>query len=623
MTTGWTGRKLSIDLTSAEMQTSTLKKSLLKKFLGGRGLASFCLYEELDEKTEPLSPENILLFSAGPLAGTMWPTSSRVTVAAKSPLTNGLGYSNAGGYFGPELKFAGYDMIHISGRAEHPVYIQIENENVSLKPALHLWHKTTSETIKILQKDIPKCRVACIGPAGENLVRFASIITDRERAAGRCGLGAVMGSKNMKAVAVRGNGKIDAAHPKLFRSLCIQALKRWSPDNPQLKGLSNYGTPWLVNAKNETNDLPAKNHQKARFPYADEISGETIRQKYFVKAETCFACPIHCRAYAKVSEGKYAPLMGSRPEYETIDSFGPMCWVADFSAIMKAQELCNDLGLDTISTGVTISFAMELYEAGLISLKDTGVPLEWGNAESMIKMIKKIAYREEFGAILAEGTARAAAQIGGKASRFAMHVKMMEIPRQEPRTLKAFGLGHAVSNRGADHLYALPTIDSARKTSVAKQIFPQIPTSEILDTRDPEYKPDIVAFSENYCAITDALGVCKFTTAETYIFMPSDFASALTALTGETFTERALLTCGKRIVNLERCFNVREGFSRKNDQLPERFIKEPLEGSMVELDQMLSKYYRLRGWSKNGVPTKKTLERLGLSNLCPPSVKGS
>jgi aldehyde:ferredoxin oxidoreductase len=289
-----------------------------------------------------------------------------------------------------------------------------------------------------------------------------------------------------------------------------------------------------------------------------------------------------------------------------------MCWIADFSVIMKANQLCGELGLDTISTGVTVSFAMELYERGLISKKETGLSLEWGNAESTLELIRMIAYREGFGDVLAEGTARASERIGGQASMFAMHVKRMEIPRQEPRTLKAFGLGHAVSNRGADHLYALPTIDSARKTDVAKQLFPGKPVEKVLDTKNPRYKPEIVVFSENYCAITDALGVCKFTTTETYVFMPSDLARALTALTGEDFTEEELLNCGERIVNLERCFNVREGFSRKDDQLPQRFLKESLEGSTVELDQMLSKYYRLRGWSNQGIPRKEKLSELGL-----------
>lgn len=575
-------------------------------------MASYYLFEELDEKVDPLSSENVLFFSAGPMAGTIWPTASRVTVAAKSPLTNGLGYSHAGGFFGPELKFAGFDIVRISGRAEQPMYLRIEDENASLKSAAHLWHRTTSETIETVQKEFSNCRVACIGPAGENLVRIASIMTDRERAAGRCGLGAVMGSKNLKAVAVRGKRKVEAANSEEFRRLCSKALKRCSPENPQLKGLSTYGTPWLISTKNETGDLPSKNHQIARFPWAEKISGETIRKKYFVKAETCFACPIHCRAYAKVPEGKHPPLTGSRPEYETIDSFGPMCWISDFSIIMKANQLCNELGLDTISTGVVVSFAMELYEKGLITKKEAGVPLEWGNDESMLELIKMIGYRRGFGDVLAEGTARAAEKIGGQSCRFAMHVKRMEIPRQEPRTLKAFGLGHAVSNRGADHLYALPTIDSARKVDVAKQVLPENPLDEILDTRNPTYKPDIVVFTENYCAITDALGVCKFTTTETYVFMPSDFAEALTALTGEKFTEEVLLRCGERIVNLERCFNVREGFSRKDDQLPERFLKEPLGGSTVELDKMLSKYYALRGWSDEGIPKRETLERLGL-----------
>ncbi len=612
------GKALHVNLTSGKMHVFKIEKSLLKKFLGGRGLASYYLFKELTKKIDPFSPENILLFSAGPLAGTSWPTSSRITVAAKSPLTNGLGYAHAGGDFGPKLKFAGYDLLLISGKAKTPVYLYIENETRVLKNASHIWRQMTSEAIKVIQEEVGKCCVASIGPAGENLVRISSIITDKERAAARCGLGAVMGSKNLKAVAINGNNKINVANPEKFRSLCTEAFKRWSPKNPQLEGLSKYGTPWLINSKNEIGDLPAKNHQTAQFPWAEDISGETIREKYFVKSESCFACPVHCRASVKVSDGKYAPLTGTRPEYESIDSLGPMLWISDFSAIMKANQLCNELGLDTISTGVTIAFAMELYEKELITKKETKVSLEWGNDESMLKLIKMIASREGFGDILAEGTARAAERIGGQANRFAMHVKKMEMPRQEPRTLKAFGLGHAVSNRGADHLYALPTIDSARKWDVAKQLFPNKPLDKMMDTRNPTYKPEIVVFTENYCAATDALSVCKFTTAETYIFMPLDIAKALSVLTGEKFTEKELLMCGERIVNLERCFNVQEGFSRKNDKLPERFLKEPYQGSIVELNRMLSKYYKLRGWSKNGIPKSETIKKLGVSkyNAC-------
>jgi aldehyde:ferredoxin oxidoreductase len=616
VTFGWTGKALDVNLTSSKIRKYDIEKNLLKKFLGARGLTSWYLFEELERKTEPLSPDNILLFSAGPLAGTSWPTASRITVAAKSPLTNALGYSHAGGYFGPELKFAGYDLIHISGKAENPMYLHIENKDAVLKPAANLWGKTTTETIKAIQQDLGKCRVACIGPAGENLARIASIITDRDRAAGRCGLGAIMGSKNLKAVAVAGTNKVEPADPEGFRELCANALKRWSPLNPQLKGLCSYGTPWLISTKNETADLPAKNHQEARFLWTEQISGETIKEKYFLRPETCFSCPIHCRAYARVTEGKYAPIEDSRPEYETIDSFGPMCWIADFSVIMEANRLCNELGLDTISTGVTVSFVMELYEKGLLTKEDIGFPLNWGDAEGTLRLINMIAYREGFGDLLAEGTARASEKIGREAAKFAMHVKKMEIPRQEPRTLKAFALGHAVSNRGADHLYALPTIDSARKTEVATQLFPQKPLEELLDTKNPTYKPEIVAFTENYCAITDAVGICKFSTTETYVFMPSDIAKALTALTGDNFTDKQLLKCGERIVNLERCFNVREGFSRKEDMLPKRFVTEPLDGSTVELDKMLSKYYRIRGWSSQGIPKKQKLEELDLKPCC-------
>ncbi len=615
MTFGWMGKGLNVDLTKEKMRVFEINKLLLRRFLGGRGLASYFLFKKVPEKMDPFSPDNLLIFSAGPLAGTSWPTSSRVTVAAKSPLTNGLGYANAGGDFGPELKFTGYDLLLISGKARSPVYLHLEDDTKVLRDASHIWKDSTSEANEAIQEEVGKCRVMCIGPAGANLVRISSIITDKKRSAGRCGIGAVMGSKNLKALAISGNKNVYAGKPEKFRELCAEAFKLWSPKNPQLRELSEYGTPWLILPKNVVGDLPTKNHQGAQFPWAEKISGETIRRKYFEKTDTCFACSLHCRAYSKVSDGKYAPLTGARPEYESIDALGPLCWISDFSAIMKANQLCNELGLDTISTGVSIAFAMELYEKGLITEKETKLPLEWGNDESAIELIKMIALRQEFGDILAEGVARAAEKMGRQANKYAMHVKGMELPRQEPRTLKAFALGHAVSNRGADHLYALPTIDSAGKWEIAQKIFQNVPLEELMDPRCPTYKPDIVVFSENYCAVTDALGVCKFTTTETFVFMPTDFANALSALTGEKFIEKDLLLCGERIVNLERCFNVREGFSRKDDTLPKRFLKEPYRGNIVELDEMLSKYYRLREWSEKGIPKKETLEKLDLQRL--------
>jgi aldehyde:ferredoxin oxidoreductase len=587
----------------------------LKKFLGGRGLASYFLYKRVPQRIDPLSPENLLIFAAGPLAGTGWPTGSRITVAAKSPLTSGLGYAHAGGDFGPELRFAGYDMLLISGKATTPVYIYLENTNQEIRDASSMWKQLTSVAIETIQKEEGKCRVACIGPAGENLVRVSSIITERKGTAARCGLGAVMGSKNLKAVAVKGTKKIDFADHQRFRALCEEGLARYSPRNPSLQRLSNEGTLLLIKPKNEIGDLPAKNHQIARVPWADMISGETIRRKYHDRSESCFACPIHCRAYSKVYEGKHAPIKGVRPEYESTDALGPMCWISDFSAIMKMNELCNDLGLDTISTGTIVAFAMELHEKGLIKESDTKLPLAWGDDESALKIIQMMAYREGFGAILAEGVARAAEKIGGEAKRYAMHVKGMELPCQEPRTLKAFALGHAVSNRGADHLYALPTIDSAGRWDIAEQLFPNTPLDDLMDTRCPSYKAEMVVFTEHYCAISDALGVCKFSTADTYTFMPSEFANCLSILTGEKFSEKDLLTCGERIINLERCFNVREGFSKKDDTLPERFLSEPYNGGVVELEEMLSKYYTLRGWSRHGIPLRKTLTNLGLDEI--------
>jgi aldehyde:ferredoxin oxidoreductase len=464
-------------------------------------------------------------------------------------------------------------------------------------------------------------RVACIGPAGEQQVRIAAILNDRARAAARSGGGAAMGAKNLKAVVVR--GEIDQNLPTEFRDQARQAMKQVR-DHPNIAGLRDWGTVGLVAIKNQVGDLPAHNHQQGQVPWANRVDAQAIAG-YTLKNKGCYACPIRCGRVTRVERGPHAGYLEG-PEYETLDALGPMCGIDDPEVILHANRVCNDLGLDTISAGTVIAFAMECRQRGL--LQDGGLSLAWGDASSVLGLLHRIAHRQGLGDLLAEGVRRAAETIGGDASRYAMHVKGMELPRQEPRIAKGFGLGHVTSNRGADHLYALPTIDLAGNLEAAQRLFPPEIVPQLMDTDDETYKPDLVVFSEHYCAVSDAVGACKFTTTETYALFPEDLASGLSALWGCEISADELLTAGERIVNFERLYNACLGLTRADDRLPARFTEEPLTvytfdgetqeavhvGLLHDLDAMLDRYYRLRGWDENGLPMPETVRRLGLAD---------
>jgi aldehyde:ferredoxin oxidoreductase len=513
------------------------------------------------------------------------------------------------------LAACGFDAIVIQGRAKSPVYLLIDESQVQIEPAGELWGKTTGETEALLHEKYPNAAVASIGPAGENGVLFASVMNDGGRAAARTGGGAVFGSKNLKAIVVLQNrpkkpGKefltaARAATQKLLAAPAIANLRKW-------------GTPFLTAIKNEVGDLPTKNMQLGQVPFIERIGAEAL-ERYKVETKGCLGCPIRCGRISRVRTGDYR-CRTAGPEYETIDAFGAKCYCDDPKAIIYANMLCNELGLDTLSTGAAIAFAMECHENGL--LDEEGLDLSWGNSETIVKLIKGIAHRQGLGALLSQGTRRAAASIGDEAKRYAMEVKGLEIPSQEPRIAKGFGLGHATSNRGADHLYALPTIDTAHLKEAGCALLPQT-MPDLMDTANERYKPDLVRFSEHYSAIVDSLGVCKFSTVETYPLYPEDLVRGLSAL-GYKLTADELLQIGERIVNLERMYNVRLGLSAVDDRLPARFTEEPLpvvhgETTTVhrieDFEKMLKRYYVLRGWDENGIPTGEKLRELGLDRL--------
>lgn len=612
-------------LDSRNSKVEIADSQLLQLFLGGRGLGAALLMQNLVDPADPFHPENPLIITAGALTGTSWPAGSRYHVTFPSPLTGIYGYANAGGFFGPALRQAGYLALVLIGRSEEPVILDVKPEGITFHAAGHLWGTGTLETHDALAVD--GARVACIGPAGENRVRFASIINDRHRAAARSGAGAAMGAKLVKAVVV--SGKVDTEKKPEFRAQ-VQSAARKVRQNSGTKFLHEWGTVSLVNIKNHTGDLPTRNHQYGQIPFVERIDAEAVA-RYTRGTKSCYACPVRCGRVTVVEEGPFSGELEG-PEYETLDALGPMCGIDDLEVIMQANRLCDDMGLDTISTGTVVAFAMECHQRGILNSNE--LTLEWGDAASLLGLIDRIAYRRELGGILAKGVRCAAELIGHNAGHYAMHVKGQELPRQEPRIAKGFGLGHATSNRGADHLYALPTIDLAGNTEAANYFFDPEIIPELLQTDNERYKPDLVVMSEHYCAVSDSLGVCKFTTTETHALNPEDLAAGLSALWGREISGNELMTAGERIVNLERFYNTRLGLSRKDDRLPDRITSEPLEiynydidpvtgesnrsaepvhvGILHDLDAMLDRYYSLRGWGADGVPTPETLERLDL-----------
>jgi len=621
----------TVNLTTGRVAVAETAPELLRDYLGGRGLGARLLYDLVGPEVDPLGPDNYLIFTAAPLAGSPWPTSARLHVTFKSPATGAYGYANTGGQIVAQLRHAGYDAILVTGRAPEPSVLRVVDDEITIVPAPELWGLQTGAVHDaLLGEDDKKSKgcVACIGPAGENLVRIAAIINDRSRAAARGGPGAVMGSKNLKALHVTATKRPPA--PPELREAAKATVDKLRAD-PHLDGLRRWGTLVLMDSKNIGGDQPAKNHQLVQVPYIKAVNAAAFA-KYVTHHRGCYACPIKCSRDSVVAEGPYAVEVEG-PEYETTNALGPMCWVSDPEAILYANRLCNEYGLDTISTGVTIAFALELREKGLLA-DEPDLPLAWGNPASVHGLIERIALRRGIGDVLAEGTRRAAERIGGGAECYAMQVKGLELPRQEPRFAKGFGLGHATSNRGADHLYGLPAIDLAGAWDVANRLFPAEIVPELMDPANEKYKPDMVVYGEHFCAVTDSLGICKFSTIEEWSLFPEDLAPGVAALWGKSVTGGELLTVGERIVNLERLYNVRQGFARADDRLPARFTTEPAPlydydedaesgdvrspepiryGLLHDFDAMLDRYYDLRGWTRNGVPAPQTLKRLALS----------
>lgn len=621
---GYVGRYLWVDLGDGTIEPRELSVEFAGKFLGGNGFGVKLLWDKVGPSVDPLSPQNVLIIATGPLCGTAWPTSGRVEAISKSPLTGIYGDSNSGGFFGPELKFTGYDMLVITGRASTPLYLWINEGKARLEDASRLWGLDTIETEEAIRKEKgdERIKVACIGPAGENIVRYAAIQVTPNRSLARSGIGAVMGAKKLKAIAVRGTQKVPIAHPHEFTALARKMHQRIIK-NEAYPSVSRYGTPGLVMIVNEIGRFPSYNFKAGDFERARDICGETLRERFFVKDTGCFACPVKCDKVYRVRDGEFAGTTTSSLEYETLNSLGSGIGNDNLAAIIAANDRCDRLGLDTISTGRSISFAMELYEKGILTKKDTGgFALEWGDYHVALQLIEQIAKRQGLGALLADGVRRAAKEIGHGAEYYAMEVKGQEIPAQDGRAQQSMGLAHITSTRGADHLKAFPTIDETGYPNEVIRRYGRKYLPEMADPHATKYKPFLVKDGEDFGAVVDSVGVCKsggtFVMAE--IYWP-EIAEGLTYATGLEFTADELKTIGERIYNLMRAYDAIHGITRADDRLPRRFTEEPspsagARGQIAHAEEMLDEYYALRGWDKKlGWPTTATLDRLGLPDV--------
>jgi aldehyde:ferredoxin oxidoreductase len=614
---GWAKKLLRVNLTAGTCTTEALNMEWAHQFLGSRGLAAKYLVEEIDPKVDPLAPENKLIMATGPLTGTSASTAGRYTVTTKGELTGAIACSNSGGFFGNEMKNAGWDMIIFEGKSPKPVYLLLQNEQAQLVDAAEFWGQSvwdTEEGIKAKHQD-PLIRVASIGKAGEEGCKFACIVNDMDRAAGRSGVGTVMGSKNLKAVAIRGNLGVKVDNVEQFLE-AVKAGKAVLAGNPVTGvGLPTYGTQVLMNVINEIGALPTNNHQEVQFARANDISGEAMHAvrkdgtKNLVTNAACFGCTIACQRVSKIERSHFT--VKDRPqyqvasgglEYENAWALGANTGVNDLEAITFANFICNEQGMDPITLGATISAAMEMFEAGALTTKETGgIELRFGNAEALVQITELTAKGEGFGREIGLGSKRLCEKYG----HIEMHmgVKGQEFPAYDSRGIQGMGLTYATSNRGACHL---------RSYTVASEVL-GIP--EKTDPLETTGKAGLVKAFQDATAAVDASGLCIFTT---FAWSMEDIAPQVNGACEGDWTVESMLEMGERIWNMERQFNLAAGFTGADDTLPKRILKDaaktgPAKGKVNELGKMLPEYYQLRGWNAEGVPTGDTLERLGLA----------
>jgi len=602
---GYAGKYLRVDLTEGKITSERLEEEVARKFLGGYGLVAWTLYNEVQEDADPLSPENVVCLWSGPVAGTPVPVSSKYAMGARSPLTGFIGFGIASGGVGSELKAAGWDGIVITGKASEPSYIYVQNGKAEIRNANHLWGKTTWETEDLIREELcdDEIRVSSIGPSGEKMNRLANITNDRNRQIGRCGIGAVMGSKNLKAIAIRGTGSVEVADLDSLLEFCLELHQRCR--GPATEKYRILGTPANVLVHNRIGCLPTMNFQKGTFDQAEAVSGETMLKTMVKKIVACPACEIACDHINVVKEGPWKGTVASM-DYESLEMLGPNCGVSDLNAITKAVELCDTLGVDTISAGATVSWAMEAYEKGFLTKEDTdGLDLRFGNGEALVEAVRRMCLREgNLGELLADGAARAAEKVGNGTEKFAIVNKKMEWGAYSMRSLQTATLGFATSVRGACYL---------RSGSYQVDVKGTVDRYHLDRSRGK-----IVSDGENLYAIIDSLIICKFTRG---IYKSNDeMARVIRLVTGFDVDAEEMIKIGERIHNQAKLFNVRFGASRKDDYPPPRAFEEKMyddvsDGAVIDRDEYeeaLSGYYEARRWNEEGIPTKALLEELGL-----------
>ncbi len=605
------GKVLHVDLSKRSFWEEETPEAWYESYVGGEGFGARYLYDNLKPHIDPLSEDNKLLFITGPLTDTPAPTSGRTVVMFKSPLTGTIFASNVGGAFAPQIKRCGYDMIVIHGKAERPTYLYISDGKVDFLDAsdlMGLSPRRTQEEIRRKHGD-NGIQVAAIGEAGENLVRFSAIIVDGHRAAGRGGGGAVMGSKNLKAIAIRGSRfKTELSEPASFKETVKKAMSEIFEEPFVRDELSKFGTPSFFDAMNLTGLVPFYNWKRSKLPeFNDYLGYKVYHDKLKVKSYACFNCPIACGRHTVIPEGDYEVLESGGPEYEALAALGAKTGVKDIYDVAAASHLVNELGLDVISTGQVIATAMEWYERGIVDKERAdGLELVWGNGKAVVELVKRIGKREgEFAKLLGEGSLRAGQALGGEALYYVMHVKGLEMAADELRTSKGEAWSHMVSPRGADHLRPWASIVDA-----FGYLSEELGITERPDPFKEEFKSWVKPLEELSMA-TNLLGVCLFTVI-TLAVRGETWTKLFNYATGFNFSMKDLFKVSERVINLERMFNIREGFKRKDDYLPKRFSLEPGDGAVVDQDKLLDIIYDIKGWDKEGVPTEEKLKELGL-----------
>jgi aldehyde:ferredoxin oxidoreductase len=608
---GWHGRLLRVNLTDRTVREEPVLADVAQAYIGGRGLAIKALIEGMDPRADPLSPENLLIMATGPLTSTPAPTGNRYMVVTKSPLTGALANSNSGGIFPTMMKRSGYDLFVFEGKAGEPVCLYVDDRRAELRDATHLWGLDTHQTDDAVKAETgDDVSVACIGPAGENLSLVAAIINDKHRAAARSGVGAVMGSKNLKAVAVRGSLKPELYDRQAMQTVVRAANRQLAADIKKGSSMRIYGTAYVPDVTNEAGVFPTCNFQYGQFEGTHKINGPTLRQNFLVRHGGCYACPLACARLTEVKAetwgAKYAG-KGEGPEYETIGSLGSACGIDSMAAITKANYLCNELGLDTISTGLTIACAMEMYSKGILTEEEIGRPLPFGDADGMIEMVRRAAIREGFGNEIAQGSWRLANKYGHP--EMSITAKKQEFPSYDARGLKGMGLLYATSNIGASHM--------AGDTAYTELFGVGSKT----DGLTYEGKAELTKHFQDVFAIIDAAGLCVFVAVRYTLdtengYIPTRLTEMLNQATGSDYTPESLLEAAERIYTLERLFLTKAGFSRADDTLASRMSEPmpagPLKGETFELERLLDDYYVARGWDAGGIPTRERLEELGI-----------